>query len=230
MRRRQPPGPQAAARRHAPGRRAARRGRLRAGRLGRGAWSCARPASRAARARPASSSTARTRAPTRSQRLGLPLAAGDQVSAVLQRWVGVSGAVERPGQYAFSETLTLRALVEPGEAAAHGIGSRDPAPRRRRAGGRSRRRSRRARAGRRARSPATRCSSRHDGCDPQPHSPAGRPTPTAARRATSRSATTPSCCGGAGSCSRPRRSAASRSGCSRASCRCRATRRARCCR
>ena len=35
------------------------------------------------------------------QRLGLPLAAGDQVTAVLQRWVGVSGAVERPGQYAF---------------------------------------------------------------------------------------------------------------------------------
>ncbi len=46
------------------------------------------------------------------QRLELPLATGDQVTAVLQRWVGVSGAVERPGQYAFSETLTLSALVQ----------------------------------------------------------------------------------------------------------------------
>jgi polysaccharide export outer membrane protein len=50
--------------------------------------------------------------PDELQRLGLLLASGDQVTAVLQRWVGVSGAVERPGQYAFSETLTLSALVE----------------------------------------------------------------------------------------------------------------------
>jgi protein involved in polysaccharide export with SLBB domain len=34
------------------------------------------------------------------------------VSAVLQRWVGVSGAVQRPGQYAFAESLTLSALVD----------------------------------------------------------------------------------------------------------------------
>jgi protein involved in polysaccharide export with SLBB domain len=46
------------------------------------------------------------------ERLALPLAAGDQVTAVLQRFVGVSGAVQRPGQYAFVDTLTLRALVQ----------------------------------------------------------------------------------------------------------------------
>jgi polysaccharide export outer membrane protein len=45
------------------------------------------------------------------QRLGLLLVSGDRVTAVLQRWVGVSGAVERPGQYAFDESLTLSALV-----------------------------------------------------------------------------------------------------------------------
>jgi protein involved in polysaccharide export with SLBB domain len=45
------------------------------------------------------------------QKLGLPLTAGDRVTAVLQRWVGVSGAVERPGQYAFEESLTLSMLV-----------------------------------------------------------------------------------------------------------------------
>jgi len=50
--------------------------------------------------------------PEELQRLGLPLAAGDRVSAVLQRWVGVSGAVQRPGQYAFAESLTLSALVD----------------------------------------------------------------------------------------------------------------------
>jgi polysaccharide export outer membrane protein len=50
--------------------------------------------------------------PEELQRLGLPLEAGDRVSAVLQRWVGVSGAVQRPGQYAFAESLTLSALVD----------------------------------------------------------------------------------------------------------------------
>jgi protein involved in polysaccharide export with SLBB domain len=50
--------------------------------------------------------------PEELERLGLPLVAGDQVSATLQRWVGVSGAVERPGQYAFAESLTLGALVD----------------------------------------------------------------------------------------------------------------------
>jgi polysaccharide biosynthesis/export protein len=46
------------------------------------------------------------------ERLGLPLAAGDQVSASLQLYVGVSGAVARPGQYAFEEHLTLGGLVD----------------------------------------------------------------------------------------------------------------------
>lgn len=50
--------------------------------------------------------------PDELERLGLLLLAGDQVTAVKQRWVGVSGAVQRPGQYAFADALTLRALVE----------------------------------------------------------------------------------------------------------------------
>ena len=45
-------------------------------------------------------------------RLGLPLAAGDQVSASLQLYVGVSGAVARPGQYVYEEHLTVGGLVE----------------------------------------------------------------------------------------------------------------------
>ena len=47
--------------------------------------------------------------PDELQRLGLPLAAGDRVTAVLQRWVGVSGAVERPGQYASPRTRSRSA-------------------------------------------------------------------------------------------------------------------------
>ncbi len=50
--------------------------------------------------------------PEELEKLGLPLAAGDRVTAVLQRWVGVSGAVQRPGPYAFADSLTLRALVD----------------------------------------------------------------------------------------------------------------------
>ena len=46
------------------------------------------------------------------ERLGLALAPGDQVSASLQLYVGVSGAVARPGQYAYDKQLTLGALVE----------------------------------------------------------------------------------------------------------------------
>ncbi len=45
-------------------------------------------------------------------RLGLPLLAGDQVTATVQRFVGVSGAVQRPGQYAYEAALTLGVLVE----------------------------------------------------------------------------------------------------------------------
>ena len=50
--------------------------------------------------------------PDELERLGLPLMAGDQVTAVLLRWVGVSGAVQRPGQYPFADSLTLAAVVE----------------------------------------------------------------------------------------------------------------------
>jgi polysaccharide export outer membrane protein len=50
--------------------------------------------------------------PEELQRLSQPLVAGDRVDAPLQRWVGVSGAVERPGQYAFADALTLGGLVE----------------------------------------------------------------------------------------------------------------------
>jgi protein involved in polysaccharide export with SLBB domain len=50
--------------------------------------------------------------PDELERLALPLAAGDQITAILQRWVGVSGAVRRPGQYAFADALTLLGLVE----------------------------------------------------------------------------------------------------------------------
>jgi len=46
------------------------------------------------------------------ERLSLPLVSGDQVTATVQRWVGVSGAVQRPGQYAYENALTLRGLVE----------------------------------------------------------------------------------------------------------------------
>jgi polysaccharide export outer membrane protein len=50
--------------------------------------------------------------PEELQRLSQPLVAGDRIDARLQRWVGVSGAVERPGQYAFADALTLAGLVE----------------------------------------------------------------------------------------------------------------------
>jgi polysaccharide export outer membrane protein len=46
------------------------------------------------------------------ERLALPLAAGDQVTATLQRFVGVTGAVARPGQYVYRDGLTLGVLVE----------------------------------------------------------------------------------------------------------------------
>lgn len=50
--------------------------------------------------------------PGELERLALALQAGDQVTAVLQLWVGVSGAVQRPGPYAYADTLTLRSLIE----------------------------------------------------------------------------------------------------------------------
>lgn len=50
--------------------------------------------------------------PEELERLGLLLVTGDQVTATIQLWVGVSGAVQRPGPYAFSDSLTVGALVE----------------------------------------------------------------------------------------------------------------------
>jgi polysaccharide biosynthesis/export protein len=50
--------------------------------------------------------------PEELQRLGLPLATGDRIKAVIQRWVAVSGAVQRPGQYAYTDSLTLTGLVD----------------------------------------------------------------------------------------------------------------------
>jgi polysaccharide export outer membrane protein len=46
------------------------------------------------------------------ERLGLPLVAGDQVTASPQLFVGVSGAVAKPGQYAYDKQLTLGGLVD----------------------------------------------------------------------------------------------------------------------
>lgn len=45
------------------------------------------------------------------ERLSLPLAAGDQVTASLQLYVGVSGAVAKPGQYVYDPQLTLTGLL-----------------------------------------------------------------------------------------------------------------------
>jgi polysaccharide export outer membrane protein len=44
--------------------------------------------------------------------LALPLRAGDVVTAGIQRWVFVSGAVRRPSRYPFEEALTLSRLIE----------------------------------------------------------------------------------------------------------------------
>jgi len=44
--------------------------------------------------------------------LGLPLVAGDVITAAVQRWVSVSGAVKSPGRRPFEDALTLRQLVD----------------------------------------------------------------------------------------------------------------------
>ena len=44
--------------------------------------------------------------------LGLPLVAGDVISAGVQRWVSVIGAVKSPGRRPFEDTLTVSRLVE----------------------------------------------------------------------------------------------------------------------
>jgi polysaccharide biosynthesis/export protein len=50
--------------------------------------------------------------PEALQELGVPLLAGDVVTAGVQRWVTVSGAVRRPGRHAFEDNLTVSRLVE----------------------------------------------------------------------------------------------------------------------
>ncbi len=46
------------------------------------------------------------------QQLSLPLVAGDVITAGVQRWITVSGAVKRPGRHEFEDALTLSRAVE----------------------------------------------------------------------------------------------------------------------
>ncbi len=50
--------------------------------------------------------------PDELQQLSLPLLAGDVVTAGIQRWITVSGAVKRPGRHEFEDALTLSQAVE----------------------------------------------------------------------------------------------------------------------
>ncbi|HEX9188387.1 MAG TPA: polysaccharide biosynthesis/export family protein [Vicinamibacteria bacterium] len=50
--------------------------------------------------------------PSELEQLGVPLQSGDVVTAGLQRWVTVSGAVHKPGRYPLGESMTLGGLVE----------------------------------------------------------------------------------------------------------------------
>jgi polysaccharide export outer membrane protein len=54
----------------------------------------------------------KTPTPEELRELGLPLVAGDVITAVAQRWVTVSGAAKNPGRYPFEDALTLSRLVE----------------------------------------------------------------------------------------------------------------------
>jgi polysaccharide export outer membrane protein len=54
------------------------------------------------------------------EQLGLPLLAGDVVTAGVQRWVSVSGAVKSPGRRPLEDALTLRQLVEAAGGILHG--------------------------------------------------------------------------------------------------------------
>ncbi len=64
--------------------------------------------SRSARFRFAGSSPT----PEELEQLSLPLLAGDVITATIQRWITVSGAVRRPGRHEFDEALTLSRAVE----------------------------------------------------------------------------------------------------------------------
>jgi polysaccharide export outer membrane protein len=50
--------------------------------------------------------------PEALEQLSLPLLAGDVITATVQRWVTVSGAVRRPGRHEFGDALTLSQAVE----------------------------------------------------------------------------------------------------------------------
>jgi protein involved in polysaccharide export with SLBB domain len=50
--------------------------------------------------------------PEALEELALPLVAGDVITAAIQRWVTVSGAVRRPGRHDFEGTLTVSQAVE----------------------------------------------------------------------------------------------------------------------
>jgi polysaccharide export outer membrane protein len=53
-----------------------------------------------------------TPAPEELEQLGLALRAGDVVTAGVQRWVTVSGAVRRPGRQQYEDALTLSRVLE----------------------------------------------------------------------------------------------------------------------
>jgi polysaccharide export outer membrane protein len=50
--------------------------------------------------------------PEELQQLSLPLHVGDVVTAGIQRWITVSGAVKRPGRHEFEDALTLTGAVQ----------------------------------------------------------------------------------------------------------------------
>jgi polysaccharide export outer membrane protein len=50
--------------------------------------------------------------PDQLESLGLLLQTGDTITAAVQRWVVVVGAVRKPGRYAFEDELTLSRLIE----------------------------------------------------------------------------------------------------------------------
>ena len=50
--------------------------------------------------------------PEELESLGVRLQSGDVLTASVQRWVTVSGAVKRPGRYPYAEAMTVRAAVE----------------------------------------------------------------------------------------------------------------------
>jgi polysaccharide export outer membrane protein len=50
--------------------------------------------------------------PEELEQLSLPLLAGDVITAAVQRWVTVTGAVRRPGRHEFEDALTVSRAVE----------------------------------------------------------------------------------------------------------------------